>query len=105
MRLGSYYCGTGSKVLAASRRNQFGGNTSGHEGIEVVKVERAGVGQTVLIIELINNIAKAHERVSVFGGVGERPLKGNYPNMEIPDSGLMNSQNLAESIGAIVYGK
>ena len=54
---------------------------------------------------MINNIAKAHERVSVFGGVGERTREGNSPNMEIPDSVLMNSPNIEESIVALVYGK
>jgi F-type H+-transporting ATPase subunit beta len=46
----------------------------------------AGVGQTVLIMELINNIAKAHGGVSVFGGVGERTREGNDLYMEMKES-------------------
>jgi F-type H+-transporting ATPase subunit beta len=57
----------------------------------------AGVGKTVLIMELINNIAKAHGGVSVFGGVGERTREGNDLYEEMKESGVINqsiSQNL-----------
>jgi F-type H+-transporting ATPase subunit beta len=65
----------------------------------------AGVGKTVLIIELINNIAKAHGGVSVFGGVGERTREGNDLYMEIKESGVIVENNLAESKVALVYGQ
>ncbi|KAK8945597.1 hypothetical protein KSP40_PGU017945 [Platanthera guangdongensis] len=57
----------------------------------------AGVGKTVLIMELINNIAKAHGGVSVFGGVGERTCEGNDLYMEMKESGVINEKNIAES--------
>ncbi|KAH0706422.1 hypothetical protein KY285_010924 [Solanum tuberosum] len=63
----------------------------------------AGVGKTVLIMELINNIAKAHGGVSVFGGVGERTREGNDLYMEMKDSGVINKENIAESKVALVY--
>ncbi|MCL7032190.1 hypothetical protein MKW94_004476 [Papaver nudicaule] len=63
----------------------------------------AGVGKTVLIMELINNIAKAHGGVSVFGGVGERTREGNDLYMKMKESGVINEQNLAESKVALVY--
>nr|YP_009297306.1 ATP synthase CF1 beta subunit [Porphyridium sordidum]AOM66649.1 ATP synthase CF1 beta subunit [Porphyridium sordidum] len=65
----------------------------------------AGVGKTVLIMELINNIAKAHGGVSVFGGVGERTREGNDLYMEMRESGVINADNLAESKVALVYGQ
>nr|YP_010395425.1 AtpB [Thamnosma montana]UQJ72953.1 AtpB [Thamnosma montana] len=65
----------------------------------------AGVGKTVLIMELINNIAKAHGGVSVFGGVGERTREGNDLYMEMKESGVINEQNIAESKVALVYGQ
>nr|ATJ02884.1 ATP synthase CF1 subunit beta [Porphyridium purpureum] len=65
----------------------------------------AGVGKTVLIMELINNIAKAHGGVSVFGGVGERTREGNDLYMEMRESGVINASNLAESKVALVYGQ
>ncbi|KAK8336421.1 hypothetical protein V6Z12_A09G119800 [Gossypium hirsutum] len=65
----------------------------------------AGVGKTVLIMELINNIAKAHGGVSVFGGVGERTREGNDLYMEMKESGVINEQNLAESKVALVYSQ
>ncbi|XBH67722.1 hypothetical protein VPH35_096048 [Triticum aestivum] len=52
----------------------------------------AGVGKTVLIMELINNIAKAHGGVSVFGGVGERSREGNDLYMEMKESGVINEK-------------
>ena len=65
----------------------------------------AGVGKTVLIMELINNIAKAHGGVSVFGGVGERTREGNDLYMEMKESGVINENNLSESKVALIYGK
>nr|YP_009105306.1 CF1 beta subunit of ATP synthase [Pedinomonas tuberculata]AIT93878.1 CF1 beta subunit of ATP synthase [Pedinomonas tuberculata] len=65
----------------------------------------AGVGKTVLIMELINNIAKAHGGVSVFGGVGERTREGNDLYMEMKESGVINEKNLGESKVALVYGQ
>nr|YP_009538567.1 ATP synthase CF1 beta subunit [Xylocarpus granatum]AYU74560.1 ATP synthase CF1 beta subunit [Xylocarpus granatum] len=65
----------------------------------------AGVGKTVLIMELINNIAKAHGGVSVFGGVGERTREGNDLYMEMKESGVIKEQNIAESKVALVYGQ
>jgi F-type H+-transporting ATPase subunit beta len=65
----------------------------------------AGVGKTVLIMELINNIAKAHGGVSVFGGVGERTREGNDLYMEMKESGVINAANLSQSKVALVYGQ
>jgi F-type H+-transporting ATPase subunit beta len=65
----------------------------------------AGVGKTVLIMELINNIAKAHGGVSVFGGVGERTREGNDLYCEMKESGVINENNLGESKVALVYGQ
>ena len=65
----------------------------------------AGVGKTVLIMELINNIAKAHGGVSVFGGVGERTREGNDLYEEMKESKVIDSDNLKESKVALVYGQ
>ena len=65
----------------------------------------AGVGKTVLIMELINNIAKAHGGVSVFGGVGERTREGNDLYCEMKESGVINEQKLDDSKVALVYGQ
>ena len=65
----------------------------------------AGVGKTVLIMELINNIAKAHGGVSVFGGVGERTREGNDLYMEMKESGVINATNLPDSKVALCYGQ
>jgi F-type H+/Na+-transporting ATPase subunit beta len=65
----------------------------------------AGVGKTVAMMELINNIAKAHSGLSVFAGVGERTREGNDFYHEMMDSGVVNSENLAESKVAMVYGQ
>ncbi|KAL3646588.1 hypothetical protein CASFOL_009555 [Castilleja foliolosa] len=56
-------------------------------------------------MELINNIAKAHGGVSVFGGVGERTREGNDLYMEMKESGVINEENIAESKVALVYGQ
>jgi F-type H+-transporting ATPase subunit beta len=65
----------------------------------------AGVGKTVLIMELINNIAKAHGGVSVFAGVGERTREGNDLYEEMKDSGVIDLNNLGNSKVALVYGQ
>ena len=65
----------------------------------------AGVGKTVLIMELINNIAKAHGGVSVFGGVGERTREGNDLYEEMKESKVINETNLTDSKVALVYGQ
>merc|ERR1712146_402869 len=65
----------------------------------------AGVGKTVLIMELINNIAKAHGGVSVFGGVGERTREGNDLYMEMRESNVINTDTLTDSKVALVYGQ
>jgi F-type H+-transporting ATPase subunit beta len=65
----------------------------------------AGVGKTVLIMELINNIAKAHGGVSVFGGVGERTREGNDLYTEIKESRVIMEDNLPQSKVALVYGQ
>ena len=57
----------------------------------------AGVGKTVNMMELINNIAKAHSGLSVFAGVGERTREGNDFYHEMSDAGVVNQQNLGES--------
>ncbi|SFL38122.1 F0F1 ATP synthase subunit beta [Shimia haliotis] len=65
----------------------------------------AGVGKTVLIMELINNIAKVHSGVSVFAGVGERTREGNDLYHEMIESGVIVPDNLEESKIALVYGQ
>jgi len=65
----------------------------------------AGVGKTVLIMELINNIAKAHGGLSVFGGVGERTREGNDLYMEMKESKVIREDNLPESKVALCYGQ
>ncbi|MBD9526759.1 F0F1 ATP synthase subunit beta [Paracoccus sp. PAR01] len=65
----------------------------------------AGVGKTVLIMELINNIAKVHSGYSVFAGVGERTREGNDLYHEMVESGVIVPDNLSESKVALVYGQ
>ncbi|MEM6664221.1 MAG: F0F1 ATP synthase subunit beta [Pseudomonadota bacterium] len=65
----------------------------------------AGVGKTVLIMELINNIAKVHSGFSVFAGVGERTREGNDLYHEMIESNVIKPDNLAESQVALVYGQ
>ena len=65
----------------------------------------AGVGKTVNMMELINNIAKAHSGLSVFAGVGERTREGNDFYHEMMESGVINGKNLSESKVAMVYGQ
>ncbi|MDP4992758.1 MAG: F0F1 ATP synthase subunit beta [Marivita lacus] len=65
----------------------------------------AGVGKTVLIMELINNIAKVHSGYSVFAGVGERTREGNDLYHEMIESNVIKPDNLRESQVALVYGQ
>ncbi len=65
----------------------------------------AGVGKTVLIMELINNIAKVHSGVSVFAGVGERTREGNDLYHEMIEGSVIVPDNLEESKIALVYGQ
>ena len=65
----------------------------------------AGVGKTVNMMELINNIAKAHSGLSVFAGVGERTREGNDFYHEMSDSGVVNLETLEDSKVAMVYGQ
>ena len=88
---------TGIKVIDLLRPYRRGGKIGLFGG--------AGVGKTVLIMELINNIAKAHGGVSVFGGVGERTREGNDLYQEIKESGVINENDLSQSKVALVYGQ
>jgi F-type H+-transporting ATPase subunit beta len=65
----------------------------------------AGVGKTVNMLELINNIAKEHSGLSVFAGVGERTREGNDFYHEMAESGVIDLKNLPESKVAMVYGQ
>jgi len=65
----------------------------------------AGVGKTVVIMELINNIAKGHGGYSVFAGVGERTREGNDLYTEMSEAGVINQQDLTKSKVALVYGQ
>jgi F-type H+-transporting ATPase subunit beta len=65
----------------------------------------AGVGKTVLIMELINNIAKEHGGVSVFAGVGERTREGNDLYAEMKESKVIDAENFEKSKVALVYGQ
>jgi F-type H+-transporting ATPase subunit beta len=65
----------------------------------------AGVGKTVVIMELINNIAMKHGGVSVFGGVGERTREGNDLWLEFQESGVIDVNDPAKSRAALVYGQ
>jgi F-type H+-transporting ATPase subunit beta len=65
----------------------------------------AGVGKTVVIMELINNIAKLHGGVSVFAGVGERTREGNDLYHEMSEAEVIKQKNLSESKIALVYGQ
>jgi F-type H+-transporting ATPase subunit beta len=65
----------------------------------------AGVGKTVIIMELINNIAKLHGGVSVFAGVGERSREGNDLYTEMSEAGVINQKDLGKSKIALVYGQ
>ncbi len=65
----------------------------------------AGVGKTVIIMELINNIAMKHGGVSVFGGVGERTREGNDLWLEFQESGVIDPMDASKSRAALVYGQ
>jgi len=65
----------------------------------------AGVGKTVIIQELINNVAKKHGGVSVFAGVGERTREGNDLWLEFQESGVINLKEPEKSKAALVYGQ
>jgi F-type H+/Na+-transporting ATPase subunit beta len=65
----------------------------------------AGVGKTVIMMELINNIATKHGGVSVFGGVGERTREGNDLYNEMKESGVINDEDLGKSKISLVYGQ
>ena len=65
----------------------------------------AGVGKTVNMMELINNIAKGHGGLSVFAGVGERTREGNDFYHEMSDAGVVNQESLGDSKVAMVYGQ
>ena len=65
----------------------------------------AGVGKTVIIQELIHNVAMKHGGVSVFAGVGERTREGNDLWLEFQESGVINTQDLEKSRAALVYGQ
>ena len=65
----------------------------------------AGVGKTVNMMELINNIAKAHSGLSVFAGVGERPREGNDFYHEMIEAGVVNTEDFPKSKVAMVYGQ
>lgn len=65
----------------------------------------AGVGKTVVIMELINNIAKLHGGVSVFAGVGERSREGNDLYHEMSEAGVIKQDDLGQSKIALVYGQ
>ncbi len=65
----------------------------------------AGVGKTVVIMELINNIAKQHGGLSVFAGVGERTREGNDLYHEMSSSGVINQEDLSQSKVALIYGQ
>ena len=65
----------------------------------------AGVGKTVVIMELINNVAKQHGGYSVFGGVGERTREGNDLWLEMSESGVIKPGDPSKSKAALIYGQ
>ena len=88
---------TGIKVIDLLEPYAEGGKTGLFGG--------AGVGKTVLIMELINNIAKGHGGYSVFAGVGERTREGNDLWHEMMDSGVIDKNDLSKSKVALIYGQ
>jgi len=88
---------TGIKVIDLLEPYAKGGKTGLFGG--------AGVGKTVLIMELINNLAKGHGGLSVFAGVGERTREGNDLWVEMMESGVINKDDLSESKVALIYGQ
>jgi len=88
---------TGIKVIDLLEPYMKGGKTGLFGG--------AGVGKTVLIMELINNVALKHGGYSVFAGVGERTREGNDLWLEMQESGVVNIQDFKKSKVALVYGQ
>ena len=89
--------GTGIKVIDLICPFLKGGKVGAFGG--------AGVGKTVVIMELINNIAKLHGGISVFTGVGERTREGNDLYHEMTQAGVINEKDLSASKIALVYGQ
>jgi len=103
---------------APSYEDQAGGQDLLETGIKVIDLlvpfakggkiglfGGAGVGKTVNMLELINNIAKAHSGLSVFAGVGERTREGNDFYHEMKESGVIDTKDLTNSKVAMVYGQ
>src|ERR1051325_7496669 len=88
---------TGIKVIDLLEPYLRGGKTGLFGG--------AGVGKTVIIQELIHNIAMKHGGVSVFGGVGERTREGNDLWLEFQESGVIDMKDMSKSRAALVYGQ
>jgi F-type H+-transporting ATPase subunit beta len=88
---------TGIKVVDLLEPYMKGGKTGLFGG--------AGVGKTVLIMELINNVALKHGGFSVFGGVGERTREGNDLWLEFQETGVINAEDPSKSKAALVYGQ
>jgi F-type H+-transporting ATPase subunit beta len=88
---------TGIKVIDLLEPYTKGGKTGLFGG--------AGVGKTVLIMELINNVAKQHGGFSVFAGVGERTREGNDLYLEFEETGVINPHDFSKSKAALVYGQ
>jgi F-type H+-transporting ATPase subunit beta len=88
---------TGLKVVDLLEPYTNGGKTGLFGG--------AGVGKTVLIMELINNVAKKHGGISVFAGVGERTREGNDLWLEMTESGVIDPDDYEKSKAALVYGQ
>jgi F-type H+-transporting ATPase subunit beta len=88
---------TGIKVIDLLEPYMKGGKTGLFGG--------AGVGKTVLIMELINNVALKHGGYSVFAGVGERTREGNDLWLEFQETGVINLEDTSKSKAALVYGQ
>jgi len=88
---------TGIKVIDLIAPSTKGGKVGAFGG--------AGVGKTVVIMELINNIAKAHGGYSVFAGVGERSREGNDLYHEMAEAGVIDLKDISKSKVALVYGQ
>jgi F-type H+-transporting ATPase subunit beta len=88
---------TGIKVIDLIQPFLKGGKTGLFGG--------AGVGKTVVIMELINNVATKHGGFSVFAGVGERTREGNDLWLEMQESGVINLKDLPKSKAALIYGQ
>src|SRR3989442_5477225 len=88
---------TGMKVIGRLEPYLKGGKTGLFGG--------AGVGKTVIIMELIHNVALKHGGVSVFAGVGERTREGNDLWLEMQESGVVVPGNSEKSRAALIYGQ